>query len=76
MDKGQDWYGWVASHLCNAQRSAGLVNLRQVFVIADNARVAIYWRAASTRAKAPQAGKEALESWDFKTMKRKRLPRT
>jgi hypothetical protein len=31
---------------------------------------------AATRAKALKAGKDALESWDFKTMKRKRLPRT
>jgi hypothetical protein len=30
----------------------------------------VYWGAASTRAKALQ---DALERWDFKTMKRKRL---
>jgi hypothetical protein len=34
----------------------------------------VYSGAASTRAKALQAGKDALESWDFKSMKRKRPP--
>jgi hypothetical protein len=33
----------------------------------------VYWGAASTRAKALQAAKDALERWDFKTTKRKRL---
>jgi len=33
----------------------------------------IYWGTASTRAKALQAAERALEQWDFKTMKRKRL---
>jgi hypothetical protein len=33
----------------------------------------IYWGAASTRANALQAAERALEQWDFKTMKRKRL---
>jgi hypothetical protein len=32
--------------------------------------------AAATRAKALEAGKDALESWDFKTMKRKWQPRS
>jgi hypothetical protein len=32
-----------------------------------------YWGAVPTRAKAIAAGKLALEIWDFKTMKRKRL---
>jgi len=32
----------------------------------------VYMGAASTRAKALEAGKKALERWDFKTMKRKR----
>jgi hypothetical protein len=31
VDKGQDWYGWVASHLCNARRSAGLVKFAPSF---------------------------------------------
>jgi hypothetical protein len=35
----------------------------------------MYFGAAPTRAKALEAAKEALESWDFKTMKRKRTPR-
>ena len=33
----------------------------------------VYMGAAPTRARAPQAAKAALERWDFKTMKRKRL---
>ena len=36
----------------------------------------VYWGAAATRAKALQAGQEALERWDFKTMKRKRPARS
>ena len=32
----------------------------------------MYFGAAATRARALAAAKEALESWDFKTMKRKR----
>ena len=32
----------------------------------------VYWGAASTRAKALEAGKKVLEQWDFKTMKSKR----
>jgi hypothetical protein len=32
----------------------------------------VYVGAASTRAKALQAAKDALERWDFKTMERKR----
>jgi hypothetical protein len=32
----------------------------------------VYWGAASTQAKALQAGQKALESWDFKTMRRDR----
>jgi hypothetical protein len=32
----------------------------------------MYWGAAATRAKAIAAGKRALETWDFKTMRRKR----
>jgi hypothetical protein len=35
----------------------------------------VYWGAASTRANALQAGKKALETWDFKTMKRKKARR-
>jgi hypothetical protein len=30
-----------------------------------------YWGAAPTRAKAIEAGKLALETWDFKRMRRK-----
>ena len=33
--------------------------------------VHVYWGAAATRARAIAAGKRALETWDFKTMKRK-----
>jgi hypothetical protein len=33
----------------------------------------VYWGAASRRAKALQAAQDALERWDFKTMKRKPL---
>jgi hypothetical protein len=36
----------------------------------------VYWGAASTRAKALQAAQDALERWDFKTMKRKRPPKS
>jgi hypothetical protein len=36
----------------------------------------VYMGAAPTRARALQAAKKALEQWDFKTMKRKRLPRS
>jgi hypothetical protein len=32
-----------------------------------------YWRTAATRAKAIAAGKRALETWDFKTVRRKRV---
>jgi hypothetical protein len=33
----------------------------------------VYWCSAPTLTKALQAGQDALERWDFKTMKRKRL---
>jgi hypothetical protein len=36
----------------------------------------MYMGAASTRAKALEAAKQALQEWDFKTMKRKRPSRT
>jgi hypothetical protein len=35
----------------------------------------VYFGVAATRAKLLEAAKEALESWDFKTMKRKRPPK-
>jgi hypothetical protein len=38
---------------------------------ANSGHCAAYSITASTRAKALQAGKDALESWDFKTMRRK-----
>jgi hypothetical protein len=38
---------------------------------ANGGHCAAYSITASTRAKALQAGKDALESWDFKTMRRK-----
>jgi hypothetical protein len=36
----------------------------------------VYMGAVSTRARALQGVKEAFESWDFKTMRRKRPPRS
>jgi hypothetical protein len=36
----------------------------------------MYFGAAATRARALAAAKEALESWDFKTMKRKQPTRS
>ena len=38
---------------------------------ANSGHCAAYSITASTRANALQAGKDALESWDFKTMRRK-----
>jgi hypothetical protein len=35
----------------------------------------VYMGAAPTRARAIDAAKKALETWDFKTMKRKRRPK-
>jgi hypothetical protein len=35
----------------------------------------VYMGAAPTQAKALQAGRDALERWDFKTMKKKRPER-
>ena len=42
---------------------------------ANSGHCAAYSITASTRAKALQAGKDALESWDFETMRRKERPR-
>jgi hypothetical protein len=36
----------------------------------------VYWGAAPTRAKAVKAGRDALERWDFRTMKWKRPARS
>ena len=42
---------------------------------ANSGHCGAYSITASTRAKALQAGKDALESWDFETMRRKERPR-